>query len=426
MTSGASALEINPRSLDRRVAAPVPVAGPAAAPVPSPPLAPVITPAGLLAQFWKDIYGKEVQTTSTYSYTWVADQVGHVCLGILINFGLTLAAFYALPFIGIDRSWDTIAGLLIGSTAVSLWELSAYLSSAKEATGRFRLDGKLLRDNAAIAALYMILGVGVGFAFHQSALEGVAGFLALLAVAVICAPPWLREKIIWQKAALPYLFRLANAQQTIGVEAAQQLQDLIDKGAPPATRPCQVIIGGPIGSGRTAIAAGIGTEFAFKKSAVRYLSLAALLEFAARSSNSHFVDDTGPVNIEYWRWSEAQVVIIDDIGPLTAAQEKEQHANLEKFRGLLDNELAAVRCVLARCHTVWVVGDLCPDGEAATLGHSLDQFARAIAEFCGAQQHALVVELSEKPAPVEGARAKFGLDAVAQFRSVALEGIRNG
>ena len=412
MTSDVSAFEANPPRRDARTAAPGAFVGPRA---------PRITIKDLLGQFWKDIYGKEVQSASTYSYTWLADQVGHVCLGILINFGLTTAALFALPLIGLDASWYKIAGLVIGSAAVSLWELSAYLSSEKEATGRFPLDNKLLGANAAIAAVYMILGVGVGFAFHQSALEGVAGFLSLMAVAVLCAPPWLREKIIWQKAALPYLFRLANAQRTIGFEAARHLQDLIEKKAPPATTPCQIIIGGPIGSGRTPLASGIGTEFAFKKTAVRYLGLDALLEFAARSSNPHFADDTGPANIRYWPWSEAQVVIIDDIGPLIAGQQKEQHANLEQFRRLLHADLAAIAPVLARCHSVWVIGDLHPNGETPTVGQSLDQFARAIADFCGAEGHPLVVELSDAPAFASVAGAKPELSRTARLRSVPFE-----
>jgi hypothetical protein len=402
MTSDTSVLEVDPRSLNTRLAASVSVVGSATVPASATALPPMITNGDLLRQFWKDIYGKEVQSASTYSYTWLADQVGHVCLGILINFGLTLVAFCALPFIGIDRSWDNIAGLLVGSVAVSVWELKAYLSSEREATGSFPLDGKLLARNAVIAAFYMILGVGVGFAFHQTALVGVAGFLALLFVAIICAPPWLRQKIIWQKAGLPYLFRLANAQRTLGVDAAQHIQELIDDGAPPATRPFQVIVGGPTGSGRTPLAAGIGTEFAFKNAKVRYLSFDALLEFAARSSKSNFADDTGPVNINYWRWSEAQVVIIDDIGPLIAAEQKEQRANLERFEELLCNGLASVRDVLARRHTIWVIGDPCPDGEGATAGDTLDRFARLVADFCGAEQPALAVALGSSGTRLRG------------------------
>jgi hypothetical protein len=395
MTSEASVLEANPRRRDTLSATPSTVVGPCA---------PLITIKDLLCQFKRDVYGKEVQTTSTYSYTWMADQVGHICLGIVIGFGLTAIACLT--------GWEAPSGALIltGSILVSLYELSTYLSSVKEATGRFRLDDKCLRNNAFIAAVYMIMGVAASFGFQQSGWWAVISLLALIAVAIILAPPWLRQKIIWQKAGLPYLFRLADAKPSIGKEPANQLQALIDKGAPPAsgTPPHQVILGGPIGSGRTPIAAGIGTEFAFKKTKVRYLSLDTLLECAARSSNSDFYDDTGPANIEYWRWSETQVIIIDDVGPLISAHEREQRADLEEFGKLL-HDLATVKSVLSRCHTVWVIGDLCPDGETARVGKTLDECARVIAEFCNAKQKPLVVELSEVGVPARGTRAKPGI-----------------
>jgi hypothetical protein len=398
MASDASILERNFGRSDTRSAAPVTVA-PTATAAPALPAAPRITVWDLLSQFKKDVYGKEVQTTSPYSYTWIADQVGHVCLGILINFALTLVAFYALRFFGKDTSWDAIVGLLAGSIVVSLYEFRTYRSAVKEATPLFPLDKECLRDNAAIAAAYMILGCGVGFAFHQTALVGVVLFLLLLLVAILIAPQWLRQKIIWQKAGLPYLFRLADTRPNMSQETANQIQTLINRGAPPNPDlpPCQVIVGGPIGSGRTTIAAGIGTEFAFNKTKVRYLSFDTLLECASRSASPHFEDDTGPVNINYWPWSEAQVLIIDDIGPLISAREQQQRADLEKFQKALHHDLAAIKSVLARRHTVWVIGDLRPNGETATVANSLGQFAGVVADFCDAEQQPLVVELSEPP-----------------------------
>jgi len=405
MASNVSALGGRLRRRIARSAAPVMVA-PTAAATPAFPAAPRITVWDLLGQFKKDVYGKEVQTTSPYSYTWIADQVGHVCLGILINFGLTLAAFYALRFFGKDTSggvffdkdtsWDAIVGLLAGSILVSLYEFLTYRSAVKEATPLFPLDKECLRDNAAIAATYMILGCGVGFAFHQTALVGVVLFLLLLLLAILIAPEWLRQKIIWQKAGLPYLFRLADAQLSMSREAAKQIQTLIDQGAPrnPDLLPRQVIVGGPIGSGRTTIAAGIGTEFAFNKTKVRYLSFDTLLECASRSSSSHFEDDPGPANINYWPWSEAQVLIIDDIGPLISAREQQQRADLEKFQKAVHHDLATIKSVLARRHTVWVIGDLRPNGETATVTNSLGQFAGVVTDFCDAKQQPLVVELS--------------------------------
>ena len=60
--------------------------------IPFGPSAPQLTLKNLRDQFWADVYGKEVQTTATYSYTWVADQFGHICLGLIGNFAATALA----------------------------------------------------------------------------------------------------------------------------------------------------------------------------------------------------------------------------------------------------------------------------------------------------------------------------------------------
>jgi hypothetical protein len=386
------------------------------------PQPPTVTLKNLLDQFWVDIYGKEVQSASTYSYTWVADQVGHVCVGIVLSFGLAIFASYVLPPHNEDVSLrDGIVGLVFAMLIVSYWEYRAFQSSVAGATHIFPLRHKLLRQNAIIAAGYMAMGAVVGFAFQQVRPWGIVGFVAMLLLAIICAPPWLRQKIIWQKAGLPYLFRLADVHRTIEIDEAHRLQNLINKGP----RPYQVVVGGPIDSGRTSFAAGIGTEFAFRKAKVRYLTFNSLLEFAAHKPQ--FGDDAGPPNINYWRWSEAQVVIIDDLGPLIAAQDQE--ANLDKFQQLLDDKLANVAPVLAKRFTVWVIGDLRPKGETTITGETLNQFARAIASFCQSSaggdrpdgKEFLVVELSEEKEPVQESRAVVKtVSRKAQVRQLTL------
>jgi hypothetical protein len=394
------------------------------------PSAPNLTVKNLGKQFWADAYGKEVQTAATYSYTWLADQFGHICIGILADFLATLIAGWWIygfraftsgaslsQIVGAAleapyQDWEpAIWGLVIAVIGSSLWELSAYRSSVKNATGTFPLDTTLLRDNAIIATVYMALGAVLGFAFHRRAIPALLISCGVVVAAILLAPRWLRQKITWQKAALPYLFRLADAAPTIGAEDAKTLQSLIDGGAPPAKHvlPCQVVIGGPIGSGRTSMAAGIGTEFAFKNNKVRYLSLDTLLEFAASAS-----DDPGPTTIMYWPWSEAQVVIIDGVGPLIAAQEPQQKANLARFTQLLHHDLKPIARVLAQCHTVWVIGDLCPPNESGTLGATLDDFAKAIATYCSCQRDTLVIELGE---PVKRSALK-GEPRAAAVRNV--------
>ena len=384
------------------------------------PQPPVITKKDIWDQFKIDIAGKEVQTAETYSHSWIANQFGHVCLGLLLAsmLSVTLGSGLSLviDWLGFPASWKItfpwydVAGSLLAIIGVAAWEWRAYSIAVKGAAGRFPLDRRLLRENAITATIYMVLGVAMAFVFRYfafgpyyrmlglpPAIWGSICFLALIVIGILLAVPWLRQKITWQKAALPFLFRLADAHETSDAHA-QMLQALIDSDPPPDVAARQIVIGGPIGSGRTEFCAGIGTEFAFRKRSVRYLSLSTLLEFAAQSDHPKFFDDTGPANIAYWEWSRAQVLIIDDIGPLLAAKAHGHDNHLQQFGQVLNNQLSTIRPVLERCHTVWVIGDPRGDGAIAQNTDALDGFARQVGEFCNprdARQPVVVVQLND-------------------------------
>ena len=361
------------------------------------PTAPHLTAKDLLKQVWADAYGKEVQSAATYSYMWLADQFGHVCVGIVVDFAATAASGVVMVYLGLRPSfqYDTgiWPGLVITVLGVSYWEWRAYRSSVKEATGVFPLDKKLLAANAIIAATYMSLGGLLGFAFHLALIPALVIAAAIVVLAIVLAPRWLRQKIIWQKASIPYLFRLADMAPNIEKPDANLLQGVIKDGAPPATQPTQIVIGGPIGSGRTSMATGIATEFAFKQHKVRYLSLDSLLEFAAHVSGNVYPNDSGPANISYWPWSEAQVVVIDGIGPIVSVDEPGRNANFNRFQAMLQNDLKSVAGVLGRCHTVWILGDLSL-GASEQFSDVLADCARAVADYCHSAHDPLVVELN--------------------------------
>jgi hypothetical protein len=305
------------------------------------PSAPKIRLSDLGKQFVIDVYGKEVQDPSSYSYTWMADQVGHICLGILVYFVIVVIVgalgndWAAVRWwIGIP-AWGThgveAAGVIGGALVVALYEFRTFLFDALKARGLFPVDTNLLAANAGIATIYMILGLGVGFAMQVALgdnhpLRGAAIFAILFVLAIVLAPEWLRQKITWQKADLPFVFRLANVpSKGITDLQAAALQTVVSDSAPPDQKPRQVVIGGPIGSGRTELAAGIGTEFAFKNRKVRYLTLTALLELAQTLPPSRSDrNDSGPDNINYWPWTDAQVLVIDDVGPLISASRTER------------------------------------------------------------------------------------------------------
>jgi hypothetical protein len=368
----------------------------------------------LLRQFWRDIYGKEVQSAATYSYLWVADQMGHICIGIILDFVLTVVAFqaayyYYSHFLERDvtrHTWGNLnqwpwllSAALAASVAVSLWEYSAYKTDVRNAGKSFTLDRYLLRRNAMAAAFYMILGVVIGLAFHFTSVgQALPTTLAAVVIGILAAPYWLRQKILWQKAGLPFLFRLADLEASVLRHAVEAIEKLVASAAPPGAVPRQIVIAGPLNSGRTKLASGIGTEFAFKGKGVRYINMSLLLELAAtlalRDSSGTVLDDLGPKNVEYWPWARAQVLIIDDVGP--AAISASGHSDHTRFQQLLTGLLYSVAPALAVRHTVWILGDL---GHGSEAEAELGKYAESITEFCCGKLEPLTVLLSVSGTP---------------------------
>lgn len=327
------------------------------------PIAPVITNADLGRQFWLDAYGKEVQSAATYSYMWMADQAGHMGIGILLHFAFTplfahlptalgLGSFFASPFM------SEFAGFIATALIVSYWEWSAYKTDAQRAKGsQFPLQKPLLKANAIVAAAYMTLGGGIGWALHLDWQISVPIIAVIGVVAVIMARPWLRQKIIWQKAALPFLARMADIAPNMAEASAKALWNLIIATPPPIGPPRAVVISGTLGSGRTIMACSIGTEFAFRAASVRYISFSDLIELAEGDNLELTPPPPGPSNIGYWPWSQAQVLVIDDIGPLVAnSRHNSNHGPTLGLNEVLADCLAKVRAVLALRHSVWILG----------------------------------------------------------------------
>jgi len=356
--------------------------------------APNVPASFLLVQFWRDIFGKEVQSAATYSYLWMADQMGHVALGLILQFILAALCQHVLMLSEILSNWLGFLGI---SGVVAFWEFRAYSVSAKAASdGIFPLDKMLLRDNAVIAAAYMVFGALAGFAFHLPILWAVVATLIAVAASIFCAPKWLRQKIVWQKAALPYLSRLADLRADVPPAQAKAIQDLI-AATPGQKGPWrQIIIAGAVGSGRTPMVTGLGTDLAFKGYKVRYLSFDDLMEVDDQFLPGRPlppIGSWGPLNVFYWPWFEAEVLLIDNVSPAVGAGMK--HGSAAELGSALNQSLALIRNDLCNRHTVWVFGLDEPLDEVASQKR-VDDYAQNIRAFCKGEQEPIVVRL---PAP---------------------------
>src|SRR4051794_41852204 len=92
------------------------------------PSAPKITARMLWDQFRLDVQGKEVQRAATYSYTWLADQVGHICLGILLDFGFTVITYRLGGWLGWPTLWAEFLGFFLTMAVGAFLGYPAFLN----------------------------------------------------------------------------------------------------------------------------------------------------------------------------------------------------------------------------------------------------------------------------------------------------------
>jgi hypothetical protein len=250
-----------------------------------------------------------VQTSPTYSYQWMADQMGHLAIGLLF----TLVGAWILP-----ATWP---GALVGAVAALVFAVAKELRDWIAESGKIkatyfddRRNRSDIRNNALFASYYMVCGAVLGLA----ALSGWAAWISIpIAVVLIVAPAayWLRQKLRFQQAALPYLYRLPEFEPPEGClddTACKAVNELVSGRA---ERPRCFVIAGPLNSGKTSLAVGIGTEAAFHGRKVRYATLSKLRQLAETVDGA---EPASPRNMKWWPIRESELLIVDDVAGLYA------------------------------------------------------------------------------------------------------------
>ena len=157
-------------------------------------------------QAWHDWFGKDVQETPTVSYIWTADQFGHVGLGFQITFLLAGLALWWFKYSG---SYLLAKAAIINGCIWTLKEIVDYIREhkrAKAAAGPFPFNAKEIIKNVLTALFYIFIGAGVAATISFSVKWSICLLLGSLFPAAVIGKWWLRRKIVFQQAGLPYLY----------------------------------------------------------------------------------------------------------------------------------------------------------------------------------------------------------------------------
>ena len=312
----------------------------------------------VLCQVWNDFTDKEVQAGYTYTYIWMANQVGHFTLGFLP----TILASWLFRWFGCEPVDEGHSPPLLWFALVSaaFWgvkEIRDVVRAKRGAAGHvFPVNVWDLWRNAGTAVYFFWTGILVAVLGLFSGLLGLIVFVLLSAVAVLVpARYWLPRRLCFQRAHLPRVARLADFTGQLSARprrlSARNIESFLE--AAKANRvdvPCHLLVFGEVGTGRTYLAVAIGTEHSFEVRRVRYLTWTKLLESAVSDPTSG-VQDGALV----WPWMSVDILILDDMVDQSGTVGPEL---LEEKRKELRDLPDPARNALRKQRVVWVFGSI--------------------------------------------------------------------
>ena len=324
----------------------------------------VVTLKDVLQQVWADWTDKEVQAGYTYTYIWMANQLGHFTLGFLPTYLVSWGILW-ISGRGIEDVyckyllWFPLL-LAVGWAAKEIWDVAR---AVKSASGHaFPVDRADLWMDAGTAVFFFWCGIVTATVGLRYPAFGLASFAVVLVLAVaLPARYWLPRKLCFQRARLPYLARLADftsrfgaAPPRLGPPAIVQFLAAAKQGTRAA--PTHLLVFGALGTGRTSLAVGIGTEHSFEIRRTRYLTWTKFLEIAVHDPTPDRQDGAAA-----WPWMDADILILDDMVDQSDPSPPALLAEKERELSSLPD---AARKALASRRAVWVFGEISGDTPA--------------------------------------------------------------
>ena len=262
------------------------------------------------------LFGSDVYLAYTAAYTWQSNQTAHTMMGFMGTTLLTMGAItvglsplYGLSFLAIPLSKD-ISDLIVDRARAQSGSGVKYFPVRMRELISDALTDTFFWSLGMVLALAIILKIPVTDS-QQAATIFIILFGVMLVVG-IAAPGlyYVREKTAFDRAGLPYYFRLPNFDGKFhNAEDAELILNFLNT----SDRNEHLIIHGPHGARKTTLAVGIGSGLTVarrmspKATAVRYVTAARLIEELAISPGRQSNEDE-PHSI-----FNAKVLIVDDL-----------------------------------------------------------------------------------------------------------------
>jgi hypothetical protein len=325
----------------------------------------------VISQLRRDLFGKDVENSATYTYDWLADQVGHFTLGFT---GTLLFQWFNVgifPVYAAATGWTWAILICAIFVVVESLDFLSQWYAYQKSNRVFKFNSLEILWNCFTAVYYIAIGAVVAAFGISNPAFGFWAALAGFAFFVILAIWWLERKICFQQAGLPSYFRLPFFQNTIDPPMAKFIADLCEPSLPndPRRTNRHLIIAGPLSSGKSTLATAIGTEFAVRQrmGIGRYSTFAKLIQTVQELSAGDKAEASDGRIL--WPWQTSELLIVDDVDvisehtPGTKTDPEHELAIAKSRTELIISKISPdVRENLKYRRTVWVIGDV-DDGQ---------------------------------------------------------------
>jgi hypothetical protein len=306
----------------------------------------------ILQQLNADLIGKDSHRGVTLTYSWLANQFGHISLGFIpafllyYVFGIAAlkSAIYVSGFWFLFELYNFL-GPLLSKNASS----SEVLFVPKKSKYTFKPEWLNIAFDTFTDVCFFTLGSFL-FTFCICKFDNntILIVIGILVVYLAFATRyWYITKMYQFYARFPFQFRLSQWDFTINSSDKLKVENFLF----PKNHGNHLLIFGSLGAGKTSLGVAMLNELSIKNNTCLYVN-------AIKMFGYFFNDESnGLKSYEIWNWKTADFLMIDDINPSEPIQDELiSPTKLLSFIDTLKPENRKNRELLKNKNIIWVLG----------------------------------------------------------------------
>ena len=306
----------------------------------------------ILQQLKSDLIGKDSHRGVTLTYSWLANQFGHISLGFipaflvyyLLNLEALKASLYVSVFWFLFELYNFLGPLLSkrvsNSDVLFVPKKSKYIFNPKWLNVAF--------DTFTDVCFFLLGCFLFAFCIHKFNVNTIIIVIAGLGLYLAFATRyWYLTKMYQFYARFPFQFRLSQWLFVIDAEDKLKVENFLGL----KNNGNHLLIFGSLGAGKTSLGVGILNELSIKNNTCLYVNAIKMFNY--------FFKDEGDVleSHEIWNWETVDFLMIDDINPSEPIQDELiSPTKLLSFIDTLKLENKKNRKILKNKNIIWILG----------------------------------------------------------------------